>query len=106
MRKSEIDDLLSAMLDSHDNVSDLNITVDRPLQVESSGELVAGPVDPPIENMTPFQTEIFAHNLINGDRRPTEHLIKSGPCAPSSYLPAKDRLPANVVSQLENYPMD
>ena len=44
MRKSEIDDLLSAMLDSHDNVSDLNITVDRPLQVESSGELVAVPV--------------------------------------------------------------
>ena len=37
MRKSEIDDLLSAMLDSHDNVSDLNITVDRPLQVEASG---------------------------------------------------------------------
>ena len=56
MRKSEIDDLLAAMLESHDNVSDLNITVDRPLQVESSGELVAVPVDPPIECLTPFQT--------------------------------------------------
>src|SRR6266480_2390864 len=75
MRKSEIDDLLGAMLESHDNVSDLNITCDRPLQVESSGELVAVPVDPPIENMTPFQTEIFALNLINGDRRLTEILI-------------------------------
>jgi twitching motility protein PilT len=105
MRKSEIDDLLSAMLDSHDNVSDLNITVDRPLQVEASGELVAVPVDPPIENMTPFQTEIFALNLINGDRRLTEHLIKSGSCDSSYYLPGKARFRVNIFSQRGNYSM-
>jgi len=105
MRKSEIDDLLTAMLDSHDNVSDLNITVDRPLQVESAGELVAVPVDPPIENMTPFQTEIFALNLINGDRRLTEHLIKSGSCDSSYYLPGKARFRVNVFSQRGNYSM-
>ena len=46
MRKSEIDDLLGVMLESHDNVSDLNITCDRPLQVEAAGELVPVPVDP------------------------------------------------------------
>ena len=105
MRKSEIDDLLTAMLDSHDNVSDLNITVDRPLQVESAGELVAVPVDPPIENMTPFQTEIFALNLINGDRRLTEHLIKSGSCDSSYYLPGKARFRVNIFSQRGNYSM-
>jgi twitching motility protein PilT len=105
MRKSEIDDLLSAMLDSHDNVSDLNVTVDRPLQVESSGELVAVPVDPPIENLTPFQTEIFALNLINGDRRLTEHLIKSGSCDSSYYLPGKARFRVNIFSQRGNYSM-
>jgi len=65
MRKSEIEDLLTTMLESHDNVSDLNITVDRPLQVEAAGELVAVPVDPPIESLTPFQTEIFALNLFD-----------------------------------------
>jgi twitching motility protein PilT len=48
MRKSEIDDLLATMLESHDNVSDLNVTVDRPLQVEAAGELVSVPVDPSI----------------------------------------------------------
>ena len=105
MRKSEIDDLLPAMLDSHDNVSDLNITVDRPLQVESSGELVAVPVDPPIENMTPFQTEIFALNLVNGDRRLTEMLIKSGSCDTSYYLPGKARFRVNIFSQRSNYSM-
>jgi twitching motility protein PilT len=93
------------MLDSHDNVSDLNITVDRPLQVESSGELVAVPVDPPVESLTPFQTEIFALNLINGDRRLTEHLIKSGSCDSSYYLPAKARFRVNIFSQRGNYSM-
>ena len=29
MRKGEIDDMLAAMLDSHENVSDLNVTVDK-----------------------------------------------------------------------------
>ena len=105
MRKAEIDDLLGTMLESHDNVSDLNITVDRPLQVEAAGELVAVPVDPPIETLTPFQTEIFALNLMNGDRRLTEQLIKSGSCDTSYYLPGKARLRVNIFSQRGNYSM-
>ena len=40
--RNEIDDLLTTMLDLHDNVSDLNFTVDRPLQVEASGRAGAG----------------------------------------------------------------
>ena len=102
MRKSEIDDLLTAMLESHDNVSDLNVTVDRPLQVESAGELVAVPVDPPIESLTPFQTEIFALNLINGDRRLTEMLVTTGSCDSSYYLPGKARFRVNIFSQRGN----
>ena len=102
MRKSEIDDLLAAMLESHDNVSDLNITVDRPLQVESAGELVAVPVDPPIESLSPFQAEIFALNLINGDRRLTEMLVTTGSCDSSYYLPGKARFRVNIFSQRGN----
>jgi twitching motility protein PilT len=102
MRKSEIDDLLATMLESHDNVSDLNVTVDRPLQVEASGELVSVPVDPSIDNLTPFQTEIFALNIINGDRRLTEHLIATGSCDTSYYLPGKARFRVNIFSQRSN----
>jgi twitching motility protein PilT len=105
MRKPEIDDLLAAMLESHDNVSDLNVTVDRPLQVESAGELVAVPVDPPIENLTPFQTEIFALNIINGDRRLTEHLVHTGSCDTSYFLPGKARFRVNIFSQRGNTSM-
>jgi twitching motility protein PilT len=105
MRKPEIDDLLAAMLESHDNVSDLNVTVDRPLQVESAGELVAVPVDPPIENLTPFQTEIFALNIINGDRRLTEHLVHTGSCDTSYFLPGRARFRVNIFSQRGNISM-
>jgi len=34
MRRQQIDHILTAMLESHDNVSDFNITVDKPFQVE------------------------------------------------------------------------
>src|SRR5687768_16993188 len=102
MRKSEIDDLLTAMLESHENVSDLNVTVDRPLQVESSGELVGVPVDPAIDSLSPFQTEIFALNLINNDRRLCEFLVKQGSCDSSYFLPGKARFRVNIFSQRGN----
>jgi twitching motility protein PilT len=72
MKKQEVDHILTRMLDSHSNVSDLNITVGKPLQVESSGELVPVEIKPEIKELTPFQTETFALNLINRDRRLTE----------------------------------
>ncbi len=103
MRKSEIDDLLGLMLESHDLVSDLNITCDRPLQVEASGELVPVPVDPAIEMLTPFQTEIFALNLVNNDRRLTEHLLRQGSCDSSYALPGKARFRVNIFSQRGNF---
>ncbi len=103
MRKAEIDDMLAAMLDSHENVSDLNITVDRPLQVETSGELVGVPVTPPVESLTPFQTEIFALNLINSDRRLCQFLVEQGSCDSSYWLPGKARFRVNIFSQRGNF---
>ena len=103
MRKQEIDYILARMLDSHNNVSDLNITVGRPFQVETSGQLIPVPFDPPLENLTPFQTEIFAMNLINQDRRLTEMLLTQGSCDSSYELPGKARFRVNIFSQRGNY---
>jgi twitching motility protein PilT len=103
MRKAEIDDMLAAMLESHGNVSDLNITVDRPLQVETSGELVGVPVTPPVESLTPFQTEIFALNLINGDRRLCQFLVEQGSCDSSYWLAGKARFRVNIFTQRSNF---
>ncbi|MGD2151253.1 MAG: twitching motility protein, partial [Desulfobacterales bacterium] len=49
MKKQEIDHILSRMLDSHDNVSDLNITVGKPFQVETEGELATVDMEPHFE---------------------------------------------------------
>lgn len=103
MRKQEIDHILGRMLDSGDGVSDLNITVGKPLQVESDGQLVGLEIEPPVEKLTPFQSEIFALNLINQDRRLTETLLTHGSCDSSYELPGKARFRVNIFSQRGNY---
>lgn len=102
MRKQEIDYLLGKMLDSHDNISDINVTVGKPFQVETSGQLVSV-LNPPFPELTPFQTETFALNLINHDRRLTEILLSEGSCDTSYELPGKARFRVNVFSQRGNY---
>ncbi len=99
MKKQEIDHILTRMLDSHKNVSDLNLTVGKPLQVESDGELVSVEMRPPFKELTPFQTEIFALNLMNQDRRLTRTFLNSGSCDLSYSLPGKARFRVNVFSQ-------
>jgi len=103
MRKQETDYILGKMLDSNKNVSDLNITVGKPFQVESSGQLTGVELEPPIRKLTPFQTEIFALNLINQDRRLTEILLSQGSCDSSYELPGKARFRVNIFSQRGNY---
>lgn len=103
MRRNELDYILGTMLDSNNDVSDLNITVDKPLQVESSGELMPVKIDPVIEKLTPFQSEMIALNLINGNRRLTEDLIRTGSCDASYTLTGKARFRVNVFSQRGNY---
>ncbi|MBE9533541.1 MAG: PilT/PilU family type 4a pilus ATPase [Proteobacteria bacterium] len=99
MRKREVDHFLRKMLDFHENVSDLIVTVDRPFQVESDGELKAVPMDVQLDNLTPFQTEIFALNLLGGDRRNVETLLSEGSCDLSYHLAGKARFRVNVFSQ-------
>lgn len=103
MRKQEIDYILTCMLDSHEDISDLNITVGKPLQVESSGELKAVDLDLPLSEITPFQAEIFALNLINKDLRLMRELVEDGSCDVSYALHDRARFRVNIFSQGYNY---
>ncbi len=103
MRRHQIDHILGAMLESHDNVSDLNTTVDKPFQVESAGQLKPVELNPPINRLTPFQAEVFALNLIGGDRRLTKTLLTEGSCDLSYQLAGKARFRVNVFSQKGYY---
>jgi twitching motility protein PilT len=99
MHQQQINHILTTMLDSYKDASDLNITVDKPFQVESSGQLMPVALTPSIEKLTPFQTEVFALNLINGDRRLTKNLLKEGSCDSSYQLSGKARFRVNIFSQ-------
>ena len=99
MRKQEVDHILGAMLESYEDVSDINITVDKPTQVESSGVLKPVSLRPSLDRLTPFQTEMFALNLLNSDRRLTKTLLTDGSCDFSYQLAGKARFRVNVFSQ-------
>lgn len=103
MRKPEIDHILTRMLESNVNISDLVLTVDKPFQVEAAGELVPVELDPPFDKLTPFQTEIFALNLMSQDQRLIETLIREGSCDLSYELPGVARFRVNIFSQLGHY---
>ena len=103
MKKPETDYILTAMLDSHESVSDLNFTAGKPLQVETYGELTPVDMKPTLKTLTPFQTEVIALNLIGRDRRLIDALLQEGSCDLSYSLPGKARFRVNVFSQTGNY---
>ncbi|AGF77086.1 pilus retraction protein PilT [Desulfocapsa sulfexigens DSM 10523] len=99
MKQTEIDYWITSMLESYDNVSDLNITVGKTLQVESAGVLMPVAVSPPIKKLTPFQTEVFALNLIGNNKRLLRDLVENGSCDLSYTLGDKVRFRVNIFTQ-------
>jgi twitching motility protein PilT len=103
MRRPELDYILSTMLDSQPEVSDLLFTVDKPLQVESFGELKPVGLDFPIERLTPFQTEMVALNLVGDNQWHIVDLLRRGSCDTAYTLTDKARFRINIFSQRGNY---
>jgi twitching motility protein PilT len=103
MTRAELDYILGTMLDARKDVSDLNFTVDKPMQVESSGELISVQTDPPIERLTPFQTEMIALELLNRSRRLTDDLVNTGSCDCSYALGQRARFRVNLFTQRSHY---
>src|SRR6478672_9271876 len=113
MRRPELDYILSTMLDSakesagavlsgKKDVSDFNFTVDKPLQVEQSSELNPVYTNPPIAALTPYQAETIALNLINGNPRLTEDLLRTGSCDSGYTLNDVARFRVNIFTQRGN----
>ncbi len=99
MKKTEIDYWITTMLESHKNVSDLNITVGKTLQVEADGKLIPVQVIPPVNQLTPFQCETFAMNLIGNNKRLLTDLVEKGSCDLSYALGDKARFRVNIFTQ-------
>ncbi len=103
MRRPELDHILSTMLDAAPEVFDLLFTVDKPLQVESAGELIPVTSDPPIDKLTPFQTEMVALNLMGENQWHIKDLLRRGSCDSAYTVQDKARLRINIFAQRGNY---
>ena len=103
MRRAELDFILDRMLSAADNVSDLNLTVGKALQVESSGQLKDVSMKTEFKKLTPFQTEILALNIVGQDRRLVKVLIETGSTDASYHIGDKARFRVNIFSQRNTY---
>lgn len=99
MRVPDLDKILSAMLKTYDGISDLNFSVGHPLQVEDFGELKQVYVDPPIEALTPYQTEQVALTIMQGNRRLIYDYLTTGSCDCSYSLTDEARFRVSVFRQ-------
>ena len=90
--------ILEKMLAVADNISDLNFSVGRPPQVEINGKLT--PVEiKGLRNLSPYQTEILAMSLLEGNTDAARRLIQTGSTDISYAIPGKVRFRVNVFKQ-------
>jgi len=99
MKLPEVNYWITNMLESYERVSDLNFTVAKPLQVETAGQLVPIGITPEINELTPFQTEVAALNLVQGNKRLLDDLAVHGSCDLSHGLGNRARFRVNVFTQ-------
>ena len=103
MSTREVDTLLHHILDVYPTVSDINVTVGKPLQVEVDGELVPVSLSTPITVLTPFHTETFALQLLNNDRRAIHSLLEQGSADISYAVGERARFRVNIFSGRSTY---
>ncbi|MDR1486535.1 MAG: PilT/PilU family type 4a pilus ATPase [Deltaproteobacteria bacterium] len=95
--------ILDKLLNAAPDVSDINMTVGHPMQVESGGELFPVYFQPEIRSLTSFQTEALALSLLRGDRHLLSTLLDTGSCDLSFNLENKARFRVNIFSQQGRY---
>ena len=98
----DVDPLLEAMLDAAPTVSDLNLSVGRPPQVEVDGQL-RGVAYASIERLMPYHIELIALRLMRGKKDLADRLVRTGSADLSYSLPTRTRFRVNIFSQRGSY---
>lgn len=90
--------IIERMLLVSDKISDLNFSVGQLPQIEINGKLT--PVQPfGIQKLTPFQTEIIAMTLLQGNPEAAGRLARLGTADLSYSLPSRARFRVNIFQQ-------
>ncbi|MDQ1557541.1 MAG: twitching motility protein PilT [Pyrinomonadaceae bacterium] len=94
--------VIERMLLVSDKISDLNFSVGQQPQVEINGKLTS--VQPlGLQKLSPYQTEIIAMSLMEGNPDAALRLAQSGSVDLSYSLPAKIRFRVNIFQQRGSY---
>jgi twitching motility protein PilT len=94
----DVDPLLETMLDAAPGISDLNISVGRPPQVEVDGQLRGVPFAG-IDKLSPYHTEQVVMRLLQGKRDAADKLVKTGSTDLSYALSGRTRFRVNIFAQ-------
>jgi len=90
--------IIERMLLVSDKISDLNFSVGQLPQIELNGKLTA--VQPfGLQKLTPYQTEIIAMALLEGNPDAAERLASNGTADLSYSLPSRARFRVNIFQQ-------
>lgn len=90
--------IIERMLLVSDKISDLNFSVGQLPQIEINGKLTA--VQPfGLQKLTPYQTEIIAMTLLEGNADAAEKLATLGTADLSYSLPSRARFRVNIFQQ-------
>jgi twitching motility protein PilT len=94
--------IVERMLLASERISDLNFSVGQLPQVEVNGKLT--PVQPlGLKRLTPFQTEIIAMTLLEGNPDAAHRLARTGTADLSYSLPSRTRFRVNIFQQRGTY---
>ncbi len=99
MTSAEFQDLLHAMLESGEGVSDFLFLVGKPPLIERYGKLYELPMDAASPTLQPAHTEAIAALLINGSDRLQHDLTETGSCDTSYALEGTARFRINIYRQ-------
>jgi twitching motility protein PilT len=99
---SELDDLLTTMLQVSDGISDLLFVAGKPPQIEVHGRLKSFEPEP---ILTSPRIESLARAIINGNPRLLQDLAEHGSCDGSYAPPGLGRFRVNIYRQNGNYAM-
>ncbi len=103
LQSSHLEYILRKLLAAADEISDINITVGHPFQVEIDGFLTPVYFEPEIETLTPVQTEAMAVCLMRSNRRAMRALLNTGSCDLSYSIADRARFRVNIFSQQGRY---
>jgi len=102
MNYFDLPPIIERMLLVSDKISDLNFSVGQYPQVEVNGKLTS--VQPAgIQRLTPYQTEIIAMTLMEGNPDAAQRLVKTGTADLSYSLPSRTRFRVNIFQQRNTY---